>query len=360
MHPLRPYADPIDEVPGRLCVTARLATMGVVLGGLQFALVLAAAAFHGWGVAQATGLGVVSVLQGLFLLATARHVVSLGREESELVPRATRHLVASGGCLVASGLLVLAGLALGSVGVGAAGFVGFLFGLETSLLGLWQVRSLDPGRPGVLGAKLAARVHDLPPTDLDSDVQLLQWTTVTANPAGLHASVIVGGRPGTLQVDLSRLPIVAELRLPLPFLSPRLRVVDARVAPPDSQALGDPILDGMVAVQGPPAARNRALQDHGALLSVLRGWPGSSIEGGALVLRIAQPEAERTGLWSRLRGVDHSNTLDLEHLLEALQQASPEALALAKVLDSGPKGEALPGQPGVSADVGCALLDGSG
>lgn len=174
-----------------------------------------------------------------------------------------------------------------------------------------------PGRADRLRARLAKRAAARAPVDGTPPCTL---GPVTAVPGGMTAPIAWADRAGTLRVDLSRLPVVVEVALPVAGLPPGLQATHPDAASPDAAPLGDPILDGRVAVTGPEDGRRHLQEDRGVLLALLQGWPGSSVEAGCVVLRFTQPE-ER---------------LDIDRLLDTLEHATPALLDLATALDPDP------------------------
>lgn len=337
----RPFADPIGPVSGTLTGARRLALVGGFLLGLQGVGLLAASAFD-WGIAglmASPGLGLLCILQGSLLLALFRAWSSLGRSESQQVPRALRQGVAAGGCLLAAGALLGLGSLLGSTVLGGCGLVAGLLGLETGLLACLQVCAVHPGRAEVLlprfDAATAARATR------EADTPSLRLGPVVADQGTLSMPVTGGSRAGALRIDLARLPVVCEVRLPLGAAWAGVRAGHAAVDLPGAQPLGDPILDGLVCAAGPPEALQALGRDHGALLALLRGWPGSSLEDGELVLRLALPEPRPRGFFGTLWKAGSGSPVDVDHLLASVDEAAPALLALAEVLDAAPPSGAV-------------------
>lgn len=324
--PDRPFADPIDPVPGGLDLVQTIGRF--VSGGIALWVALLLSLLFTGATVGETGFGPLMIgliaiglpvgLAGL-LFDLASRLRAVWRPAHKPFPWRTLVLVA--GALALLGI----GTVLGAFWRGlpappsAAARILVLSVAATPFtwFGVLSLLALDPGQGDTLQAQLAKRAATRAPVDGTPPCAL---GPVTAVPGGMIAPIAWVDRAGTLRVDLSRLPVVVEVALPVAGLPPGLQATHPSVASPDTAPLGDPILDGRVAVTGPEAARRRLLRDRGALLALLQGWPGSSVEEDSVVLRFTQPEGR----------------LEADRLLDTLDQATPALLDLAAALDADP------------------------
>ena len=147
-----------------------------------------------------------------------------------------------------------------------------------------------------------------------------------ALPGGATWELRLGTASATLHLDDARLPLAVEVTAPVPASLSALRITPRRSSRARGVPTGDVMLDQLVCVEGvseADAARLLAGQ-HGALLSVTQGRPGSAVRDGEVCLRAA------VGVGSALMVPSSSaQALALESLV---QSALHDATDLAAVL----------------------------